>query len=832
MTKKSRCILMAMALAPFVFLNAEEQARAVYRISAAGGNAIGDALKNQRYWLDSDGNECAESEVLDSTADYLVGYKNPDRGTVYAKAIRTSKLNDTDFSGRSLTIGDGSWSKGDGVLYVSEKDYRTSFLNEGLFLRFGRIALLNDSNADFHIDGKVTILADGTSKGVFNIGSGKVDLTGQTINFHGPLIGNETAEFGLAGLYTEGPVSARFFNASAYSGTVICRKNCGLGMGGDSDAKVIVETNGTIFTASAATDWSLATLSLETNTVIKVTTAKSTDANGVEHTACSTIHVKDSLQVKGTVAVSLSMSDISFDGLTNRFVVMTAPKSASINIENFILDLDMGAYPEDMRRLAKLQVEQGDEWDALVFTFEPVVNLVSGDNNKQTNCKEAVSSFADGKESNWSDRRLPHSGAHYVVLKSASGSSRYLNTMGVGRSNATTEYETRHFLGESLTIGEGCALTIYQSPAFKVKELRLLDGSYVRLGQFAGRTSGGASTDVEISGANVVAPSGTVTLLPYTGYVMVFSGDLSGEALIKIPGLGATSSPAATTKFIGDNSSFEGKFLLSQCNYNEGAPTTEYQTLEISATNQLGGVIPEMAWDGVTLRRMCRIYIAGNAALAKGTNRGLYIDSTSDVEGKSFIGQTKINLGKEFAIETQLTMNGLFRKEGPGTLTLAAPVKFGEGAVRDMPSANSNIVQVVEGILKVRGADSIDGLEIRFGSANSVKFIIDATIDDPDFLRYGVRNVKTDTPFVLPSGVTKLPLEVIYPDEIPEKGLKSGLLTVKSESAGAIKAMLPELPRRVGGKIVRYVPIVDAENGWTTFAAEIGVSHGTKVLIR
>ena len=73
---------------------------------------------------------------------------------------------------------------------------------------------------------------------------------------------------------------------------------------------------------------------------------------------------------------------------------------------------------------------------------------------------------------------------------------------------------------------------------------------------------------------------------------------------------------------------------------------------------------------------------------------------------------------------------------------------------------------------------------------------------------------------------------MIYPDEIPEKGLKSGLLTVKSESAGAIKAMLPELPRRVGGKIVRYVPIVDAENGWTTFAAEIGVSHGTKVLIR
>lgn len=824
MTKRNSA-LMVMALVPFLFLNADEQARATYRISAAGGSSLGEALTNQKYWLDADGNACEESDTLDSNADYLIGLSDGE-DKVHAKMIRTSKTADVVFSGRSLTIGDDSWGKGDGVLYVSKRNYITTFLNDGLFLRFGRIELLNDSNADFKIDGKVTIVADGTSKRSFNIGANSTHV-GQTINFYGPLMGGESSVFGLSGT---APATARFFDAAGYSGTVICRKNCGLAMAGDSGAKVVVETNGTIFAASATVDWSLADLSLETNTTIRVATSKSTDADGVEHTVSSTIHVKNELHVKGIVSVSLSMSDISFDGLTNRFVVLTAPKSASLDIKDFVLDFDMGTYPEDMRRLAKLQVEQGDGIDSLVFTFEPVVKLDVSDKNKQTNCLDADTSFANAKERNWSDRRLPHEGAHYVVLKSDGGTSKYLNTMGAGRSAATVEYETRHFPGESLTIGEGCALTVYQSPVFKVKELRLLDGSSVRLGQFAGRLTDGNSVNVEISGDRVVAPSGTVTLLSYTGYVMVFSGSLSGGALVSIPGLGATSSPAATTKFTGENGSFTGKFLVSQCNYNKGAPKNDYQTLEISATNQFGGVIPDMAWDGIWLKRMCRITIADNAALASGSNRGLYIDSTSDEEGVSFIGQTKINYEKEFAIETQLTMNGVFKKEGPGTLTLAAPVKFGEGAVSDMPLANSNVVQVAEGILKVRSADGIDGLEIHFGGGT--RFVVDVSAPDADFLRYGAKNVKTDTPFVLPDGATKLPLEVLYPEEIPEKGVTVGILTVKSGIASAIKAILPELPRRVSGKIVRYVEIADKKNGWTTFAAEIGVSHGTRIILK
>ena len=596
-------------------------------------------------------------------------------------------------------------------------------------------------------------------------------------------------------------------------------------MSGVTQSKVSVLTNGTIFAASAASDLTLSTLSLSTNATIKVTTVKTADANGVEHVSCATIHVTEVLSMEGLAKVKLSMSDIAFDGLTNRFVVLTAPKSAELDVDDFVLDFDMGTYPEDMRRLAKLAVERGEERDSLVFTFEPVVSLVTSDNNEQTACSRATTSFADGKESHWSDRRLPHEGAHYVVLKNGDA-IRYLNTMGVGRDNATVAYEMRHFPGASLTIGSGCVLTLYQS-LFNVKELRLLDGACVRLGQFSTEKEG----VVKIEGEKLVVPSGVVNVYVFAKYTAEFSGDLSGEATIRIPGMNETASPQGTTRFAGDNSAFEGRFSVSQANYKGNAPdATNMQTLSVVATNQLGGVISEMAWDGISLGRMCRIHVSGNASLAKGTNRGLYIDSTSDRDGVEFYEQVKINVGKEFAVETQLTMNGVLRKDGLGTLTLAAPVKFGSGATDDMPSANSNVLRITEGTLKVRGADSINGLEIHF--IYSPKFVIDATSCDADSLRYGVRNVKTDTPFVLPAGSDTLPLEILYPQSIPEEGVVLGVMTVRSAIASQIKAMLPEMPRRIDGKIVRNVEIVDAVNGWTTFALDIGVNHGTKVIIR
>ncbi|MBE6398436.1 MAG: hypothetical protein E7046_15660, partial [Lentisphaerae bacterium] len=247
--------LIAVGLAAFAAhspLCADEPVPAVYRLSASGSTALGGALTNAVYWLDESGSQCAESSTLDSTADYLVSWKHPDRGVTYSKAIRTSKTGDIVFAGRSLTIGDDYWSNGDGILYLSAKNIKTTFANDGLFLRYGSITLLNDNNANYEIYGKVTVLADGSDKGTFRI-SRNGTLTNQTVNFHGPLVGSESAKFSIS------MVTARFLDASQYKGTIVCGNNSGLGMSGVSQSKVSVLTNGTIFAASATDDWTLST---------------------------------------------------------------------------------------------------------------------------------------------------------------------------------------------------------------------------------------------------------------------------------------------------------------------------------------------------------------------------------------------------------------------------------------------------------------------------------------------------------------------------------------------------------------------------------------------
>ena len=156
------------ALAAHSPLLAEESAPVIYRLSKSASNVLGGALTNAVYWLDESGAQCAESATLDSNADYIVGLKRPDEnGATYCKNIRTGEQ-DIVFAGKSLTIGDDTWSDGDGVFYFSRYKGTVRFLNEGLFLRYGRMELVKHSNVEFNAYGKVTILADGSGKGNFH----------------------------------------------------------------------------------------------------------------------------------------------------------------------------------------------------------------------------------------------------------------------------------------------------------------------------------------------------------------------------------------------------------------------------------------------------------------------------------------------------------------------------------------------------------------------------------------------------------------------------------------------------------------------------------------
>lgn len=804
---------------------------ATNRLSKGAETLKGDAMTNGVWWLDAETNPCAASEILDSQVDYVVGPPSSSASTTLAANIRTCENADTVFSGRSLTIGCSTYSKGYARLYAtSGSPYWSKFENEGLILQHGAISLLDRKNTTFSFYGKITVLGTGSGNKVVNVVGGKAEYTGQTVVFYGPLLGGDTAVLSVGGKFAATTTTALFMDIASYSGRLDCDNGNTLGACGSSAASIKINSGGIFRTVTPTNGLTIASMTMATGSVFKVVTDKWVDANGVSHPTNALVRVTDTLSVGdglgGTASIAMSMADICFDGLTNRFAILAAPKAAGLSTASFSLDFDMGVYPEDMRRLASLVVEEGETEDVLAVVFQPVVRLVTGDNNKQTGRSTATTSMEDGKENHWSDGRLPHSGAHYLVLTNGlSTAAKYLNTMGAGSGqNPGDDYEARHFPGESLTIGGNCFLTIYQRPTLQVKELRLLDGAYVRVGQQCG--------DTVVEGERVVAPSGTVNVSVFSSFTLEFTGDLSGSALIRIAGPTGTSSPTGSTHFSGDDSEFAGKFLVTQGNYNKGPPSLNVQqSLIVAGTDELGGTIPEMAWDGIWLRRMSRLLVTSNAVLTAGTNRGLYIDSTSDVEDTVFYGRVNVNSGKDFKVETQLTMNGHLRKEGVGSLTLAAPVKFGEGATSDTPLANSNLLSVIAGTLRVGSADGIDGLEVRFSSGTSL-VRGSGSAADADFLRYGIRNVKTETPFVLADGMAKLPLTIEYPESFPENGATFGILTVTNSIAAGIRDLLPSVPSRVGDRSAQLVEVADAENGWMTFAVKITAIHGMQLNFR
>lgn len=482
-------VLTVVSLSCFVLHAGTEPA--LYRLKAGGDhpNYAGGAMTNGVWWLDEENNQCPESSSLDPSADYVVSrpwYNSSTSESPYAAAIRTALDADTVFGGRSLIIGESTWSKAYARLYLSAgSPYRSTYLNEGLVLKFGYVSLLDSKDAEFDVYGKITVLSTGSGNSTFRVVGGKDGYTGQTVNFRGPLCGDETAVMSVGGGDWKEPVTANFMDVSGYAGRLDCFANNVLGASGASSGSIDVMCRGALCTATPSNDLSVARLTMATGSVIIVRASGIVDSEGVPHATNGVIRVTEELSMEeglpGSFGISMSMDDICFDGRTNRFVILAAPKEAGITAEMFTLDFDMRGYPEDMRRLGKLEVEEDAAEDLLVFTFQPVVQLVTGDNDKQTSRDGATTSMADGAEDHWSDKRLPHAGAHYVVLKTESGSARYLNTMGAG-CVANAEYEHRNFPGESLTIGDGCFLTVYQGPTFGVKDLRLLDGSCIRIG--------------------------------------------------------------------------------------------------------------------------------------------------------------------------------------------------------------------------------------------------------------------------------------------------------------------------------------------------------------
>ena len=107
-------------------------------------------------------------------------------------------------------------------------------------------------------------------------------------------------------------------------------------------------------------------------------------------------------------------------------------------------------------------------------------------------------------------------------------------------------------------------------------------------------------------------------------------------------------------------------------------------------------------------------------------------------------------------------------------------------------------------------------------------------LDDDELLGCGIRNVKTDTPFVLGAGVDKLPVSMVFDADAtpPSTDFTVALLTVSGDAAADVKAMLPTTVKSPFKSYTStLVETTDEETGVVTFGYSLKY-QSMKVIIR
>lgn len=718
-------------------------------------------------WLDSDSQPLS---AWDASGDYVVRNSYSLRSPQGDAAVV--------FSANSLTIGDLSASQM-GVLrpYCRSLDGGyLDFPNGGLVLAKGEIKTEYGHNQAFRINGKITVTAPAASS--FQVWG---DYNNADITFTGSLHG----ESGVA--FHSGNHVAAFrllCDCSDYYG---CFKvqNAGTKLQMDT-ASFPGEIQHTTANASLEVlrKTTIGTLSLGSGAVIDMTHPH------------ATICVSSSFVHDGPIQLTVESSANPCDG-TSSMLLLELPGEDALAESDLMLSI-----PDDFISptwaIENGVDESGNPVTRVVLSYEPMVKLVLSDSKEQGSGAAYGSAFTNA--ASWSDGKLPHADAHYYVGAGIPGGGASDSDASITtylRTPVQTDSTVVEFPGKSLTIGKGCCLTIL-AKKFHCDRLRFADGSCFRNGQDT-KFSIDADSAVEFT-------SGTVMAAIWNGCDCYIYGPISGAATVKLVGsIMATSHAHGSLGLYGDNSSFDGRWLVSP--YRTSTEASHSQ-LWLYNDKCVGSTLDTLDPRAFAVEKFSALQAMGNVTIPKTSNRGIFAGDN---------GEIFVRENYQLVNGALLTVNGHAFKKGPGVLKMNAPVRFGaDSSETPVTDGTDNLFDVREGSISIGDSDAINGLKTTFSAGTSLVLPVDPT--NAGLTRYGIANVKTATPFVLGEGVDKLPLSVVFPKDfaISANELFVGVVTVADAQARSVEAILPTVScPKVKGFYSKWTSV--SENGKTTF---------------
>ena len=758
-----------------------------YYWNGSGGR---DAGKTPSYWL-TQSDDPAES--FDSQSTYVVA---SDR-TLLTTSSGSGAAASMTFEGGKLVFGEIGGTTGS-FTHTCNNNAIVTFQNDGAFFANGTYTY-NGSANQARVQGKITVTAPNSAPFMFRT----MNFANQNWRFQCAMEGAQDTGIDIKPgtsnltLRLEGDCSKLRSDITVSGDTSNGYKPMTLEVGAAAPVhfgRFVVNGAATVRTSTATNHVVADSLSLTDGSRLKIASAFVT---GTSDRTNSMFVALNSFSASGTVTVEFDDSAVKDDGVTNRIVVLQVPIESEIDLSVFKAEYT-GVY---QRYLLPFAVERDEIAGVkrIVTGIAPFVTFVSSDNQDKAR-NATLSSFTNA--TSWSDGLIPHAGAHYLVAKNSKAAAEWTTEVKMTylRSPNDESEATRKFEGESLTIGTDCRLLLF-CKVFDLKKLVLEGGSQLWLGQMC---------NTIISNAQIVVEAGTVDLAPWNNKSLFFDSScrLSGSGTLKLGQVNLTSSVGGDYAFKSDNSDFFGRIFVTQY-VAPSDSVTQRQTVIVSSENGLGGDLQSFDPYALEIERQGIVYFNSttDVVLRAESNRGIYI-------GDSGCMRVAPNITATCYRTLTVAEDGQLRKDGNGTLALGGELLF------DLPDGAENVtnatVNIDAGKLAVLSADSVDGLKLSFASGTELVLKADST--NADLMRYGIRNVKTDTPFSLAGGQETLPLTVdwssfsVGKDEV----VTQALVTVSSAAAAGVRSIMPSFRRPVEGARARSVEI--EEGGNTTFA--------------
>ena len=348
--------------------------------------------------------------------------------------------------------------------------------------------------------------------------------------------------------------------------------------------------------------------------------------------------------------------------------------------------------------------EEADGLATLFLHDSYEVTLVSNVNNA------AGSPFLPENASFWSDGRVPHLAGEYVV-----SSSKYVYMPHNG---------TYVFPGRTLTLKGSATLNNTSPLVFTCADLRVVKGMLRA-----------QACDFTINGA--IDVQGPLHLQHYNGRTSAFAvmstlkgaGDITIDSYISMYEHGSVGS----IELGGINDAFTGRITVTsptaQKDYGSVPSLTRSVTLSVSDARSLGGPRTSFTPDALQLEQMSVLKPLADMTLSA-KNRGVRIVGC---------GRFNVPRGVTLAVANPITYAGELRKEGAGTLVLAAPSRFLDGSASACPRTGTNVLTLAEGTLRVDATNALSGVHLVIGGQS--RLVVPVAPSDAALRTFGAVNL-------------------------------------------------------------------------------------------